>query len=270
MPYSMASIAGAKEHALECEAIGRQAWVEGLGLGTRGVRRSGQLDSYSKALEQYRLGLSHLDGAAGLEEDSEAVELLSRLHAACAQVYLAQQVPFRAMMEAKAALGWTPSLAQAHIFYGSAVLSMERAQEMFYDDAQEREQILMEVQHGLHMVLQHEPAHREAAKDLKYCEKLLRDGSSAKAPDDVPKAPEFRRRSLQAPHRLVRAPRCAGVRAAGGGQFGGRVRCSVEPETMPKAAHNETCGLEAAMLSTAPSSSQVMCRSRSASFMCTY
>eukprot|EP00403_Amphidinium_massartii_P040016 CAMPEP_0178437870 /NCGR_PEP_ID=MMETSP0689_2-20121128/35248_1 /TAXON_ID=160604 /ORGANISM="Amphidinium massartii, Strain CS-259" /LENGTH=295 /DNA_ID=CAMNT_0020060151 /DNA_START=24 /DNA_END=911 /DNA_ORIENTATION=- len=193
------ALEAAKEEAISCEAAGHQAWVEGLGLGSRGVRRSGRTDSYSRALERYQAGLRSLRSCSleALQADAEALELLGRLHAGCAQVFLGQGIAFKAMIEARRATEAVPSLLQAHLLYANAVHAMERAQEMYYGDEGERRQHLTQAQCGLQLVLKGDPSCQEAQRELQFCQRLLRSEGVRRGPDDAVDGAEGGRRHKQ-------------------------------------------------------------------------
>eukprot|EP00747_Dinoflagellata_sp_TGD_P164842 gnl/TRDRNA2_/TRDRNA2_185334_c0_seq1.p1 gnl/TRDRNA2_/TRDRNA2_185334_c0~~gnl/TRDRNA2_/TRDRNA2_185334_c0_seq1.p1 ORF type:complete len:404 (-),score=57.38 gnl/TRDRNA2_/TRDRNA2_185334_c0_seq1:61-1272(-) len=228
---STSSFAAAKAAAEASQAEGNQAWAEGVVLATKGLKRGCRNEHYDRALAKYREGLRVLERAGispeHLRSDPAVVSLLGDLHAACAQVLLAQQVSYTAMLEARQSIELLPDAAPGQWIFAQAVLQMEKAEEMYYDEAEDRPAILLDVRQALLKLPRNTPVYSAAEQELEYCEKLIKAG----APTDPDGSRSFQRSASVS--RLTRPNSATSDRplpsAGGKVRFGPMSACGCRP-----------------------------------------
>lgn len=187
-------LAIAKEIAAEAEAAANLAWLDGVGLGSKGMKKASKAESFDRALAHYKEGMDPLKAfISNGEADSECTELLSSLRAGCSQVLIDKGLPYTAMREAAQAVDLDPENLNAHLLRARAVLNMERAQEMYYGDETEHDEYLFQARASLEKVLSKEKTNTQAKDELEYCLYVIEMGPPTEDPDGTPSDPGFGR-----------------------------------------------------------------------------
>lgn len=163
----------AREAALACEEAGDEAWLEG------GEQKT---EFFREALKKYEEGIKHLKSLK-TDMDNDALLLLARLHASCGQTFLDMGRAYSARQAANEALelicsededsGGANVMRTAMLCRAKAVCQMERAQEMYYEDEDEHDDLVNIAFEDFRTVLRAEPGNVEAKADLAEMSKIV-------------------------------------------------------------------------------------------------